>query len=80
MKGRARIGWFRGSDFSEVFLALDRVKHELVVIKKVKSLGEIEYDDSVFRFLNECESPYVTRYYDILQRERELWVNCSRFR
>ena len=80
MKGRARIRCFRGSGFGEVFLALDKVKHELVVIKKVKSWGITEYDESEFRLLKECESPYVAKYYDILQREREVWVNCSRFR
>ena len=80
MKGRARIRWFRGSDLSEVFLALDRVQHELVVIKKVRGWIENEYNESEFRLLKECDSPYVTRYYDILQREREVWVNCSRFR
>ena len=80
MKGRARIRWFRGSDLSEVFLAMDRVQHELVVIKKVRGWIENEYNESEFRLLKECDSPYVTRYYDILQREREVWVNCSRFR
>lgn len=80
MKGRARIRWFRGSDLSEVFLALDRVQHELVVIKKVRGWIENEYNESEAGLLKKCKSPYVAEYYDILRREREVWVNCSRFR
>ena len=65
---------------SEVFLALDRVTYELVVIKKLRIVADCNWNESESRLLTERPSRYAVRYYDIQQRERELWVNCSCFR
>ena len=62
--------------FGEVFVALDKTSNDLVAIKQVKLRREDEWIASEFKYLKECQSRYIVRYYDVLRRERKLWVCC----
>ena len=66
--------WIRGRRFGEVFAALDKRSNDLVVIKRVKMVMEDDQIASESKLLKECQSRYIVRYYDVLQKESELWV------
>ncbi len=68
--------WFSDSGFGEVFVALDKSSNDLVAIKKVKMVLDDNEIVSESKLLKECQSRYIVRYYDVVEREGELWVCC----
>ena len=60
--------------FGEVFLAKDKESSSLVAIKRVKMMMDDGQIASESELLKECQSRYIVRYYDVMQREREMWV------
>ena len=62
--------------FGEVFVALDKRVNDVVAIRKVKMVMEDKWIASESKLLKECQSRYIVRYYDVLQREGKLWVCC----
>ena len=68
--------WFRDSGFGEVFVALDKASNDLVAIKKLKVVLDENEVVSESKLLKECQSRYIVRYYDVVEREGELWVCC----
>ena len=78
-KNKLGEGWvwnrcFRGSGFGEVFVALSKQSNVYVAIKKVKLLSDDKRIETESILLKECQSPFIVRYYDVIRRERELWV------
>ena len=59
-----------------MFVALDKASNDLVAIKRVKMVMEDEWIASESKYLKECQSRYIVRYYDVLQREGKLWGCC----
>ena len=57
-----------------MFVALDKSSNDLVAIKRVKMLMDDGQIASESELLKECQSRYIVRYYDVMQREREMWV------
>ena len=57
-----------------MFVALDKSSNDLVAIKRVKMMMDDGQIASESELLKECQSRYIVRYYDVMQRERELWV------
>ena len=57
-----------------MFVALDKSSNDLVAIKRVKMMMEDGQIASESELLKECQSRYIVRYYDVMQREREMWV------
>ncbi len=68
--------WFSDSGFGEVFVALDKSSNDLVAIKKLKMVLDDNEIVSESKLLKECQSRYIVRYYDVVEREGELWVCC----
>ena len=68
--------WFSDSGFGEVFVALDKTSNDLVAIKKLKVVLDENEIVSESKLLKECQSRYIVRYYDVVEREGELWVCC----
>ena len=68
--------WFSDSGFGEVFVALDKTSNDLVAIKKLKVVLDDNEIVSESKLLKECQSRYIVRYYDVVEREGELWVCC----
>ena len=68
--------WFSDSGFGEVFVALDKSSNDLVAIKKLKVVLDENEIVSESKLLKECQSRYIVRYYDVVEREGELWVCC----
>ena len=62
--------------FGEVFVALDKRLNDTVAIRKVKMVMKDEWIASESKYLKECQSRYIVRYYDVLRREGALWVCC----
>lgn len=57
-------------------MALDTISGERVVVKK-RNLGNQEEDiEKESELLKECQSNFLVRYYDVLKREKEIWVCC----
>ena len=73
-KGECETSGIRISGFGEVFKALNNISHDLVAIKKVKLLSDDKRIEKESELLKECQSRYIVRYYDVMQREREMWV------
>ena len=59
-----------------MFVALDKKSNDLVAIKRVKMVLDGNAVESESRLLKECQSRYIVRYYDVGEREGELWVCC----
>ena len=57
-----------------MFVALDKSSNDLVAIKRVKMMMDDGQIASESELLKECQSRYIVRYYDVMQREREMWV------
>ena len=74
--GRREMERIRVRAFGEVFVALDKRVNDVVAIRKVKMVMEDEWIASESKYLKECQSRYIVRYYDVLQREGKLWVCC----
>ena len=70
------IHGFRGSPYGEVFVALDKKSNDLVAMKRLKPIGNVNAIETELQWLKECQSRYIVRYYDVLRREGELWVCC----
>ena len=68
--------WFSDSGFGEVFVALDKSSNDLVAIKKLKVVLDENEIVSESKLLKECQSRFIVRYYDVVEREGELWVCC----
>ena len=73
---RRRFGWIMVSAYGETFVALDTISNERVVVKKVKLGNEEEDIEKESKSLKEYQSNFLVRYYDVLKREKELWVCC----
>lgn len=71
---RRCLGWIMDSTHGEAFVAMDVVANKRVVMKKVKLEEEIENE---YQLLKECRSPLIVGYYDVLKREKELWVRFT---
>ena len=60
-----------------MFVALNRLSYDLVAIKKMKMASDTS-DTSVIenesRLLQECNSKYIVRYYDVIRKDNEVWV------
>ena len=74
--GRREMERIRVRAFGEVFVALDKRVNDVVAIRKVKMVMEDEWIASESKYLKECQSRYIVRSYDVLQREGKLWVCC----
>ena len=68
------IDGFRGSGFGEVFVALDKTSNDLVAIKKMKMASDTSVIENESRLLQECNSKYIVRYYDVIRKDNEVWV------
>ena len=75
-KGKREVERIRVRAFGEVFVALDKRVNDVVAIRKVKMVMEDKWIASESKLLKECQSRYIVRYYDVLQREGKLWVCC----
>ncbi len=64
------------SAYGEAFVALNTISNERVVVKKVKLGNEEEDIEKESKSLKEYQSNFLVRYYDVLKREKELWVCC----
>ena len=53
---------------------MDKSSNDLVAIKRVKMMMDDGQIASESELLKECQSRYIVRYYDVMQREREMWV------
>ena len=73
-KGEWFVRWISDRGFGEVFVALSRQSNVYVAIKKVKLLSDDKRIETESILLKECQSPFIVRYYDVIRRERELWV------
>ena len=74
--GRREMERIRVRAFGEVFVALDKRVNDVVAIRKVKMVMEDKWIASESKYLKECQSRYIVRYYGVLQREGKLWVCC----
>ena len=59
-----------------MFVALNRLSYDLVAIKKMKMVTNVALIENESRLLQECNSKYIVRYYDVMRMESELWVCC----
>ena len=59
-----------------MFVALDKISNDLVAIKRVKMVMEDTGIETELELLKECQSNFLVRYYDVLKREKEIWVCC----
>ena len=74
--GRREMERIRVRAFGEVFVAFDKRVNDIVAIKQVNVRRGDEVIASELKLLKECQSRYIVRYYDVLQREGALWVCC----
>ena len=76
--GEGFASWtvFIHSAYGVVFKALDRQSNEYVAIKKVKGIQQNAFavESSM---LEHCRSKFIVRYYSIVQKEEEYWVDSS---
>ena len=76
--GEGCVSWtvFIHSAYGVVFKALDRQSNEYVAIKKVKGIQQNAFavESSM---LEHCRSKFIVRYYSIVQKEEEYWVDSS---
>ena len=75
-KGKREVERIRVRAFGEVFVAFDKRVNDIVAIKQVNVRRGDEVIASESKLLKECQSRYIVRYYDVLQREGKLWVCC----
>lgn len=57
-----------------MFVALNRLSYDLVAIKKMKMASDTSVIENESRLLQECNSKYVVRYYDVIRKDNEVWV------
>ena len=74
------IHGFRGSPYGEVFVALDKKSNDLVAMKRLKPIGNVNAIETELQWLKECQSRYTVRYYNVVRKENELWVGRMGFR
>ncbi len=57
-----------------MFVALNRLSYDLVAIKKMKMVTNVALIENESRLLQECNSKYIVRYYDVIRKDNEVWV------
>ena len=57
-----------------MFVALNRLSYDLVAIKKMKMVSNVALIENESRLLQECNSKYIVRYYDVIRKDNEVWV------
>ena len=57
-----------------MFVALNRLTYDLVAIKKMKMVTNVALIENESRLLQECNSKYIVRYYDVIRKDNEVWV------
>ena len=57
-----------------MFVALYRLSYDLVAIKKMKMVTNVALIENESRLLQECNSKYIVRYYDVIRKDNEVWV------
>ena len=76
--GEGFASWtvFIHSAYGVVFKALDQQSNEYVAIKKVNGIQQNAFavESSM---LEHCRSKFIVRYYSIVQKEEEYWVDSS---
>ena len=66
----------RSRCFGEVYLAMNRKSNDLVVIRKMKVAGENSRLETELSLLKKCQSRFIVRCYDVLQKDGYVWVVC----
>lgn len=65
---------FSYSAFGKVYVAMDKTMNVLVAIKQIVASIDDKVVENESKILKECNSPYIVRYYSIVNSENELWV------
>lgn len=65
---------FSYSAFGKVYVAMDKKSNILVAIKQIVASIDDKDVERESQILKECNSPYIVRYYNIVNSENELWV------
>lgn len=55
-------------------MAMDKKSNVLVAIKQIVASIDDKDVERESQILKECNSPYIVRYYNIVNSENELWV------
>lgn len=61
-----------------MFVALNRLSYDLVAIKRMKMVTNVALIENESRLLQECNSKYIVRYYDVIRKDNEVWVRVVR--
>ena len=61
-----------------MFVALNRLSYDLVAIKRMKMATNVALIENESRLLQECNSKYIVRYYDVIRKDNEVWVRVVR--
>lgn len=61
----------------EVWVARERGSGVLVAIKKVKKPEEKKQIEQDVESLKNCISPFIVRYFNVLQKVGEVWVGSE---
>lgn len=65
---------YRG--FGRVWKALNKTSNAYVAIKQVPLIINDKVIENEWKVLSKCDSPFVVRYYDVMNSDNELWVCC----
>lgn len=60
-----------------MFQALDKKGNDYVAVKKTRIMDNGSRVQSESELLKNCSSKYIVRYFDVLQNDRELWVQIE---
>ena len=56
--------------------ALNKTSNAYVAIKQVPLIINDKVIENEWKVLSKCDSPFVVRYYDVMNSDNELWVCC----
>lgn len=78
-KGLPDLEPIRCRGFGRVWKALDKTSNSYVAIKQLPLSIDDKVIENEWKVLSKCESPFVVRYYDVVNSDNELWVRCLLF-
>ena len=76
-KGKGQSSRSIRSGFGAVYAALDKSSNDYVAIKRLRVMANDASIETEAKVLKECQSRYIVRYYNVEQREGELWVRIG---
>lgn len=76
-KGKEQSPRSISGGFGAVYAALDKSSNDYVAIKRLRMIANDDSIETEAKVLKECQSRYVVRYYNVEQREGELWVRVG---